>query len=429
MTAAHRPSTRVETTLSRRAVLRVLGGGLAVLLAVPDVIHTNVALAQSPGPPSRGKAPAYASALEAELEQLVHDLLVPAAAVVIRSPELGDWATTFGTRTLGGTQPVTLSDHVRIGSNTKTMTGTVILQLVDEGKLHLDDPVSMYRPDVPNGEQITITELLSMRSGLYNYSESLELNQALDQTPTRVWSPDELLAIAFRQPPSFAPGAAYQYSNTNFVLLGVIIQQLTGDSVEAEFQKRIFGPLGLTETVLPARASNAIAAPHPQGYMYGTNVATIASQVLPADQQAQAAAGLLQPTDVTDENPSWGWTAGSGVSTAVDLARYAQALVGGGLLGSEMQAQRLDSMQPTNPAEPAGTSFGLALAKLGPMFGFIGDIPGYNSFMGHDPDRDITAIAWASLSNAPDGRAPAAEMGKAIIGQLYGRGSVPQAPP
>jgi D-alanyl-D-alanine carboxypeptidase len=383
-------------------------------------------VAQSPAA-LPGKTPAYAAALEPTLARLCDELLVPGAAVLVQSPQLGDWATTFGTRMLGGAQPVALGDHVRIGSNTKTMTGTVILQLVEEGKLRLDEPVSKYRPDVPNGEHITIDSLLRMRSGLYNYSESVELNQALDDTPTRVWTPDEVLAISFAQPPVFAPGERYSYSNTNYVLLGLIIEQLTADSAENQFQQRIFDPLGLTETVLPARASNAIPDPHPQGYQYGTNVETIASQALPADQQAQAAAGTLLPINVTNENPSWGWTAGAGISTAGDLARYVQALVGGGLLSNQLQAQRLASMQPTNPADPAGTSFGLGLAHFGPMYGFIGDIPGYNSFTGHDPDRAISVVVWTSLGYAPDGRPPATELGKAILAQLYGPGILPGA--
>jgi D-alanyl-D-alanine carboxypeptidase len=101
--------------------------------------------------------------------------------------------------------------------------------------------------------------------------------------------------------------------------------------------------------------------------------------------------------------------------------------VGDELLSSRMQAQRLASMQPTNAADPTGVGFGLALAKLGPMYGFIGDIPGYNSFTGYDPDREITFVAWTTLSYAPDGRSPASELGKAVISQLYGPSAVPRA--
>ncbi len=257
---------------SRRRLLRSLAGGLAGLYVVSELFPRGSVRAQSPATPA--ESPAYAAALQPEIEQLIADLLVPAAAVVVQSPQLGD--------------------HVRIGSNTKTMTGTVILELVDEGSLNLDDPVATYRPEVPNGDQITIAQLLEMRSGLYHYTESPELNQALDETPTCVWSPDELLAIAFPQPPSFAPGAAYQYSNTNYIPLGLIIEQFTGDSAENALRQRIFDPLGLTQTLLPALNSNAIPDPYPQGYMYSTNVEPIASQVLPAGpgcHRSAAAAG------------------------------------------------------------------------------------------------------------------------------------------
>src|SRR5262252_88457 len=95
--------------------------------------------------------PAYAAALRPQIEQLRQELLAPAAVVLIRSSALGDWTATFGTRTRGGADPVQAGDQFRIGSCTKTWTGTVILQLVAEGKLQLDDPVSRYQPDVPNG--------------------------------------------------------------------------------------------------------------------------------------------------------------------------------------------------------------------------------------------------------------------------------------
>src|SRR5918997_1287398 len=117
-------------------------------------------------PPAPREVPAYAAAVQPELDRIMGDLAVTGAVVLVRSPELGDWATTMGTRTWHGTEPVTLDDHVRIGSNTKTWTATVILQLVDEGRIGLDDPVSRYRPDVPNGKNITIAQLLDMRSGL-----------------------------------------------------------------------------------------------------------------------------------------------------------------------------------------------------------------------------------------------------------------------
>jgi D-alanyl-D-alanine carboxypeptidase len=420
--ADHRSAIELSVGLALAACVTLLAGACTST----DTGSSSSARPRAPAgaAPAAFAQPAYASTLRPKLQQIVTDTLTPGAVVLVRSPELGDWTATFGTRALGSADPVTLADHVRIGSNTKTWTGTVILQLVQEGKLTLDDPVSKYRPDVPNGQHITITELLNMRSGLYNYTESLELNQALDTDPTTVWTPDELLALAYKNPPYFPPGQGFHYSNTNTVLLGLIIETLTGHPVEQAFQRRIFMPLGLRNTHLPPRTSNALPAPHPNGYQFGTNVETMATQVLPPDQQAAARAGILKPLDATHDNPSWGWTAGAGISTAEDLARYAQALVSGGLLNDALQTQRLASIRPINPADPKSPGYGLALAQFGPLFGHTGELPGYNSFMGHDPRRKITVIVWTSLAAAPDGRAPAAEMAKVIIGHLYG-GQIP----
>ena len=339
--------------------------------------------------------------------------------MVVRSEKLGDWTATFGTQKRGGEQRVAVDDHIRIGSNTKTMTGTVVLQLVQEGKLRLDDPVSKYRPDVPNGENITIEHLLNMRSGLYNYTEALELNHSLDTTPDRAFAPDEMLTFALTRPPSSVPGARYEYSNTNFVLLGLIVEKLTGKPLDEVLEERIFDPLGLDDTSLPKRSSNAIPKEHPQGYQFGTNIETLDTEVLPPDEQAAANAGALEPIDVTGVNPSWAWAAGGAISTADDLARYVKSLVGGGLLNKRSQQQRLDSVQPNDPGISMSPGYGYAIADLGRLVGHTGELPGFQSVMGYDRQRKITVIVWTTLAAAPDGRAPATQLTKAILGELY----------
>lgn len=377
---------------------------------------TGTAAAPPPGGPGE---PAYAAGLRPQLEALAREMLVTGSVITVRSPQ-GDWTTTYGTRTYGAVDPVTPADHVRVGSNTKPMTGTVILQLVAEGRLGLDDPIARYRPEVPGGAAITIRQLLEMRSGLANYSEALELNQAQDADPGRAYRPEELLAMAFRRPPLYPPGQGYNYSNTNLVLLGLVIEQLTGRPASEEFRDRLFTPLGMTGTSLPVATDAAIPAPFARGYTYGTNVGTIASSVLPEDVQSRARSGQLAPTDVTGDNPSWGWTAGSAISTADDLVRFVRALTGGGLLPPELQAERLASIRPTDPANPgASAGYGMALARFGPLYGHTGELPGYNSFMGHDPSRDLTVVVWATDAPAVDGRAPATELAKLIIGRLY----------
>ncbi|WP_164699703.1 serine hydrolase [Modestobacter sp. KNN46-3] len=387
---------------------------VALLVVTPTQAHASPRWAWW-----QAEDPAYAAAVQPELDRLMRDLAVTGAAVLVRSPELGDWTTTMGTRTWHGTEPVTLADHVRIGSNTKTWTGTVVLQLVDEGRLSLDDPVSEYRPDVPNGDHITIAQLLDMSSGLANYTTDLALNEQLDSNPGRVWDPEELLAIGLAMPPVFPPGEGFLYSNTNYVLLGLIIEQLTGLPVEQAFQDRIFDPLRLDETSFPALTDASIPEPHPQMYTFGTNVETIDSPVLPPEVQAAARAGTLEPMDVTAANPSWGWTAGAGISTARDLADYVEELVDGCLLSPQLQQQRIDSVQPVDPDDPDSAGYGLALARFGPLYGHTGELPGTNSFMGHDPVRDITVVTWTSTAPAPNGDDPAVELARAVIDELY----------
>jgi len=317
--------------------------------------------------------------------------------------------------------PVSADQHIRVGSNTKTWVGTVILQQVQEGLLKLDDPVSKFRSDVPNGNNITITHLLNMRSGLFNYSETPELNQILDREPLKVWTPNQLLALAFKHPPYFAPGAGFHYSNTNTVLLGLIAEKLEGGKPLARIlQDRLFIPLRLKNTVFPDITSNAIPEPHPRGYMYGDNMLTMGSPpALPAAMQAAARARTLKPNDYTDANPSWGWAAGAGISSANDLVTWVRALVSGQLLNTEMQKKRLASVQSTNPDT---AQYGLGIAKFGgKLYGHTGELPGFNSFMGHDPDNGVTLVVWTNLAPSVDGRDPASEIAKSLIGQIYAK--------
>ena len=193
--------------------------------------------------------------------------------------------------------------HFRIASITKTMTSAVIVLLAQEGKLQFSDPVSKYVPNVPNGENITIAELLKMRSGLYGYTNDPGFATTLDEDPTKAISPQEVLAIAFRHPPEFPPGTAYDYSNTNYILLGLIAEKVDGKPLAQDFQDRLYGPLGLKQTLLPGIEDTAIpdpfapasaAAPlaadhHPVGLNVATGVATGNPHHLTAGKPPRAA--------------------------------------------------------------------------------------------------------------------------------------------
>jgi D-alanyl-D-alanine carboxypeptidase len=397
---------------------------VALLVTAFLLVIGGTALASGPKPEASAsaKAPAYAAKLGKQIPAVMKANAIPGAVVLIKSPSQGDWSATFGTAVLGKKVPMSLSDYFRVGSNTKTMTSTVILQLVEEGKLKLDDPISKFRPDVPNGQNITIEELSEMRSGLFSYTFDRGFNETLDREPQKAWTPNELLKIAFSHPDNFAPDAEYEYCNTNIALLGVVIQKLTGMSASAAFKQRIFDPLKLKQTSLPARTDSKIPGPHAQGYQFGTNVETIDSYAVPKAQQAAALNGTLRPLNYTTANPSWAWTAGGAISTPHDLAVYVKALVGGGLLDKKMQQLRLNSIKPTDPGLPSGVGYGLGIAQFAPhILGHDGQIPGFSSFMAYDLKTHDTIVIGANLAaSAVTGENAAVEVAKQIIGTLFG---------
>jgi len=357
--------------------------------------------------------PANQAELADQVEQLLRENAIPGAVVLLRKDDQM-WLQAFGVADLETNQPMTTDMAFRIGSNTKTMTATVILQLAQEGRLKLDDTVSQFFPDVPQGDQITIADLLDMRSGIPTYSELKSFNRSLDQQPDKAFTPDELIQMGIEQKPMFPPGTKYFYSNTNYVLLGVLIERLTDRKLEQAFQRRIFGPLKMTRTLLPAADDNQLPKPFAHGYLFGTNV----NPELSKQQQQLAAAGKLLPTDVTHANPAWAWAAGGAISTAANLADYVEALVGGGLLESPMQTRRLESIRPTNPDDPHSAGYGLGMAKLGPMLGHDGSLPGYQSFMGHDPKTGTTLIVWTNVQETPSGEMSANIIAQALLKQL-----------
>lgn len=399
-------------------------GKLSIIAAAALTLTLVGCAAPAPGPeasasgaPSAGEAAVQfdAEALTTLFEDQADEMMLPGAVVIVRTPD-GDIEVPYGVTEWGGSTPVTIDDHVRIGSNTKTWTGTVILQLVEDGKIALDDPVSTYRPDVPNGENITIEQLLTMRSGLFNYTTTLELNTALDETPDRVWDPEELVAMGLAGEPYFAPGEGYAYSNTNTILLGLIAAQLEGKALPEIYQERLFEPLGLAETSFPELADASLPEPFAQGYMFSNNVDTMEGSELSAEDLAAARAGELLPTDHTTDNPSWAWSAGSGISTAPEIATWVEALGGGGLLSEEMQQQRIESVQPTEDE----SAYGWGMAGMGSFYGHIGELPGYNSFMGHDPETGVTVVVWATLAPNMEGHPAAAIIARSLIEAMYG---------
>src|SRR6266478_7124258 len=324
------------------------------------------------------------SALQTMVDTTARERLIPGVMVLLRTPQ-GDFTISYGTTLLGATSAPSADTHFRIASNTKTMTAAVIMLLAEEGKLTLDDPVSKYVPGVPDGDNITIAQLLEMRSGLYNYTNDPIISATIDTDPAKVWTPAELLAIAFAHPPNFPPGKEYEYNNTNYALLGLVAEKVEGNPLAQVMHDLLFGPQNMQDTELPSSTVNTIPEPYSHGYLYGSSsVALVGEPPYSPEVQAAARAGTLLPKDYTGVNHSNAAAAGGVISTADDLATWIRAQVAGRVLDPAYQRRWLDSLKPEDPSKPEGQKYGYGIAQLswGPntIYFHGGETPGYNSF-------------------------------------------------
>jgi D-alanyl-D-alanine carboxypeptidase len=280
--------------------------------------------------------------------------------------------------------PVPWHTHFRIGSVSKTFTATVVLQLVGEGKLSLDDTVERWLPGVVagngnDGTKVTVRNLLQHTSGLADYAAKLDfLRNAEDFEANRfrtLTAPD-LVALAMRSKPSFEPGTDWQYSNTNYLLAGMIIKKVTGHDWQQEVQRRIIAPLGLRNTTAPY-TDPYLPAPHAVGY--------------------QRFAPDETDIDATALNPSWADAAGAIISDTADVNTFLRALIRGKLL-KPAQLKEMQTTVPAHQLDPAwpGAQYGLGLAWLptacGGYWSHGGDIHGFKSRDGVSADGKRSAV-------------------------------------
>ena len=280
---------------------------------------------------------------------------VPGAVLLVRE---GDRKLRLvsGHRSLKPKAPMRPQDRFRVGSITKPFVATVVLQLVAEQKLELEDTVERWLPGlVPDGARITVRELLNHTSGLFDFAADPDFVTQAVSDPLRVWTPREIVAIAAAHAPVFPAGAGWSYSDTNYFVLGLVVEAATGRTLAAELHDRIFAPLRLRTTSFPTGPD--IAGRHAHGYF-----------VRPFE-------------DVTVGTPSVQWAAGALVSTADDVARFFRALLGGRLLPPDL----LELMKTTvaAPQLGRGQAYGLGLQKVpgrcGPLWGHTGASPGYSA--------------------------------------------------
>ncbi|MDT5388429.1 MAG: D-alanyl-D-alanine carboxypeptidase, partial [Mycobacterium sp.] len=211
---------------------------------------------------------------------------------------------------------------------------------------------------------------------------------------------------------------------TNYALLGLVAEKVGGQPLAQQFQERLFGPVGLEQTSLPAADDTAIPAPYSHGYMYGGSFYALADDAYPEDMQAAAKAGTLKPIDYTNQNSSYATAAGGAISTADDLATWMKALGSGRVFNADYHQQWLTSLQAEDAAAPDGQKYGYGISyqRFGPnaaMYYHGGELPGFNSFMGYDPDNDVALVIWTNLTLSPDGKTTAQGMLAPVLDEIY----------
>ncbi|PZG22371.1 serine hydrolase domain-containing protein [Nonomuraea aridisoli] len=320
-----------------------------------------------------------------ELQQAIQEIVDSGfVGVQLRvHDERGEWAGSAGVSELGETAKPPTDGRFRIGSNTKTFTATLVLQLVAEGRIGLDTPVHDHLPEFGLDPRITVRMLLQHTSGVFNFTGEYYddgtvapgipwAGQEWVDNRFRTYRPEELVRLALSKPARFEPGTDWSYSNTNYVLARLLIEKVTGRSVTEEMQRLILGPLGLSGTVSPDTRPD-IPGPHAHAYY------------------RYEEAGEEKTVDVTRQNPSWISSGGDMISTTQDLHTFISALLGGRLLPAPLLAEMC------TPHPKAGYGLGVFVQDTGPDGGTVithnGGISGYAALMYSTPDGGKTLTA------------------------------------
>ncbi|KIA63304.1 serine hydrolase domain-containing protein [Nocardia vulneris] len=322
------------------------------------------------------------------------DTIVAAGGAGAIATVTGDGATAVLTSGESDTathakMPAEPLQRTRIGSITKTFTSAVILQLVAEGKVRLDEPIDTYLPGLLtgpgiDGRAITVRQVLRHQSGLPELTRDPRIDEYRAALENRTMTAAEEIAIALTMPADFAPGTRYEYSNTNYIVAGMLIEKVTGATYVEELQRRVLVPLELSDTYLPGPGERDIRGPHPKGYDEIDGVVTEVSRI----------------------EPSVPWSAGAMVSTGTDLNRFFTAL----LAGKVVPAAELPQMRAGVPMgdETIDMSYGLGVGSIrlpcgAEYVGHSGGIYGFLTLSGATPDgRAVTYTFNKAPKSEPD---------------------------
>ncbi|GIM96245.1 serine hydrolase domain-containing protein [Paractinoplanes toevensis] len=333
-------------------------------------VLTILAVVIAPAGPAAAQTDTFGRTLQEQLDA-VHTAGMPGVFAEVRDGRR-TWTPAAGVADVATGAPVRDGMRHRVGSITKTFVATTMLQLVGERRVALDAPIGRYLPRglVPAdlSKQVTVRMLLQHTSGIGNYtSEIIKTEEDIITMGRTIYTPEQLVHLGLVAGPTNAPGETWSYSNTNYILAGLIIERVTGNRYESEVSRRVLRPLGLTGTYFEG-ADPKIRGPHMHAYVPWID-------------------GTLK--DFTIYNMTWGWAAGEIVSTAHDLDVFYRALLSGRLLRPALLAEMQNTV-PQFPEEPAAGGYGLGLywvdLPCGRFWGHDGGTIGHQTISWHSPD-------------------------------------------
>jgi D-alanyl-D-alanine carboxypeptidase len=320
---------------------------------------------------------AIVSAVQADRKVYGGKTPVPGVLVGVWDGNGHTYVRAFGYADRLVRRSLTPADHFRIGSNTKTFVVAVLLQLVDEKRLHLDDPIGRFSIGVtiPGADKITVRELCQMRSGLFEAYDTPQMS-AMNVRPGMTFDPRTIVAWAVKERPYFQPGEGYHYSNTNYLILGLIVESVTHDTVANEIRKRLIEPFHLTQTVYPSTE----AMPEPWAHGYG----------LDKHRRWEDVSGTI-PVSLMG-------AAGAMISDMDDMKRW----IGLYVTGKTSAPATYRALTECVPTGHKNLSFGLGLGCSVGWYGYTGGLPGYNTANYYFPTTGATIVAWVDVqANAP----------------------------
>lgn len=368
-----------------------LVAGIIIGFLVVVVLVLQFTRSVGPFEPPEGRQLSTWGSVEAEVAQELQSILdrdvnllkVPGLQAFVRTPDGKTWSGASGTTDLAR-KDLLRRDHVlRVGSVTKSFTAVIILKLVEEGRISLDEPVAKWFPDLPSADAITIRHLLNHSSGIPEIIPKVLLKSII---PSTYWQSDELVGLIVEDEPQFTPGSGFAYSNSNYILLGLIAEEVSDKPITQLLHEQIIDPLNLEHT-------------------YFIPYETTPTQLVTGfDRDLASIPGMLT---ISTGNTSWAtsaFTSGAMASTAEDLGIFFERLFTGALLSPSTMEEMTTFIDASNPGFPEQTGSGLGLMRLSvdgrELIGHVGQFMGSTAIAMYSPRENYTITVTSNLSNA-----------------------------